>query len=155
MWLVEGLEGERFALISKTHHSLVDGVPGVDLATVLFDLEPNPGAAADRAGAVAAVAGALRRRAAARGGARHGQGEPPGSPTRAVSAATRPASSVGRVRDAAEGLGEIVWAGLNPAPETPLNVEIGPHRRFAVVRQELADYKRSRTCSAEPSTTSC
>ena len=45
------------------------------------------------------------------------------------------------VRDAAEGLGEIVWAGLNPAPETPLNVEIGPHRRYAVVRQHLADYK--------------
>ena len=40
-----------------------------------------------------------------------------------------------------EGIGEIVWAGLNPAPETPLNVEIGPHRRYAVVRQELADYK--------------
>ena len=37
IWLVEGLEGDRFALISKTHHSLVDGVSGVDLATVLFD----------------------------------------------------------------------------------------------------------------------
>jgi diacylglycerol O-acyltransferase / wax synthase len=34
-----------------------------------------------------------------------------------------------------------VWAGLNPAPETPLNVKIGPHRRYAVVRQQLADYK--------------
>ena len=34
-----------------------------------------------------------------------------------------------------------MWAGLNPAPETPLNVEIGPHRRYAVVRQQLADYK--------------
>ena len=45
------------------------------------------------------------------------------------------------VRDAAEGLGEIVWAGLNPAPQTPLNVEIGPHRRYAVVRQHLDQYK--------------
>jgi WS/DGAT/MGAT family acyltransferase len=35
-----------------------------------------------------------------------------------------------------------VWAGLNPAPETPLNVEIGPHRRYAVVRQQLSDYKQ-------------
>ena len=34
-----------------------------------------------------------------------------------------------------------MWAGLNPAPETPLNVEIGPHRRYAVVRHQLADYK--------------
>ena len=45
------------------------------------------------------------------------------------------------LRDAAEGVGELVWAALNPAPETPLNVPIGPHRRFRVVRQQLADYK--------------
>src|SRR3954471_18883275 len=41
-WLVQGLEDNRFALISKTHHALVDGVSGVDLATVLFDLDPVP-----------------------------------------------------------------------------------------------------------------
>ena len=60
---------------------------------------------------------------------------------RVVAAATRPATSLNLVRDAAEGLGELVWAGLNPAPETPLNVTIGPHRRFAVARQQLSDYK--------------
>ena len=42
LWLVQGLEGGRFALISKTHHALVDGVSGVDIATVLFDLQPRP-----------------------------------------------------------------------------------------------------------------
>ena len=41
-WMVEGLEDDRFALIFKTHHSLVDGISGVDLATVLFDLERHP-----------------------------------------------------------------------------------------------------------------
>src|SRR3954449_6201281 len=41
-WLVEGLEDGRFALITKTHHALVDGIAGVDLATVLFDLTPEP-----------------------------------------------------------------------------------------------------------------
>src|SRR5256714_14123128 len=41
-WMVEGLEDNRFALISKTHHALIDGIAGVDLATVLFDLEPVP-----------------------------------------------------------------------------------------------------------------
>src|SRR5947209_19161453 len=46
VWMVEGLEKDRFALISKTHHSLVDGISGVDLATVLFDLERNPSPAA-------------------------------------------------------------------------------------------------------------
>src|SRR5918996_2319435 len=42
IWLVQGLEGNRFALISKTHHAMVDGVAGVDIATVLFDLSPIP-----------------------------------------------------------------------------------------------------------------
>ena len=41
-WLVQGLDGNRFALISKTHHALIDGIAGVDLSTVLFDLEPVP-----------------------------------------------------------------------------------------------------------------
>src|SRR5436853_2062859 len=42
LWYVEGLEQDRFAIISKTHHALVDGISGVDLATVLFDLGPVP-----------------------------------------------------------------------------------------------------------------
>src|SRR3954454_1864232 len=42
LWLVQGLEDSRFALISKTHHALVDGISGVDLATVMFDLSPVP-----------------------------------------------------------------------------------------------------------------
>src|SRR5436190_6233977 len=41
-WLVQGLEDNRFGLISKTHHSMIDGVAGVDLASVLFDLTPVP-----------------------------------------------------------------------------------------------------------------
>jgi WS/DGAT/MGAT family acyltransferase len=61
--------------------------------------------------------------------------------TRAASALTRPDQTVRAAREAAEGLGEIVWAGLNPAPSTPLNVEIGPHRRFVGVRMTLADFK--------------
>ncbi len=42
LWLVQGLEGNRFAIVSKTHHALVDGVAGVDIGTVLFDLKPVP-----------------------------------------------------------------------------------------------------------------
>src|SRR3954447_12923102 len=42
VWLVEGLDGNRFALLSKTHHSLVDGVSGADLMTVLFDITREP-----------------------------------------------------------------------------------------------------------------
>jgi diacylglycerol O-acyltransferase len=42
MWLVEGLDEDRFAVISKAHHALVDGVSGVDITNVLFDLEREP-----------------------------------------------------------------------------------------------------------------
>src|SRR5215204_4004028 len=43
LWLVEGLQDGGFVLLSKTHHALVDGVSGVDLASVLFDLSPEGG----------------------------------------------------------------------------------------------------------------
>src|SRR5438477_3913638 len=42
MWLVDGVEGDRFAVIGKSHHCLVDGVSGVDISTVMYDLEPEP-----------------------------------------------------------------------------------------------------------------
>src|SRR5919107_658312 len=42
MWIVEGLDDGGFALISKTHHALIDGISGVDLASVMFDLSPVP-----------------------------------------------------------------------------------------------------------------
>ena len=41
MWLVEGLEDGRFAIVAKTHHAMIDGVGGVDLLTALFDLAPD------------------------------------------------------------------------------------------------------------------
>jgi diacylglycerol O-acyltransferase / wax synthase len=139
-WLVEGLHDNRFALIFKTHHALVDGVSGVDLGTVLFDLQPTPSAPPtdleawqpkpEPSGAELVVAGVR--------GMVGGAAE---LVARTMQAASRPASSLSMLRDAAEGVGEIVWAGLNPAPETPLNVEIGPHRRYSVVRQQLKDYK--------------
>jgi diacylglycerol O-acyltransferase / wax synthase len=139
-WLVEGVEGDRFALVFKTHHALVDGVSGVDLATVLLDLGPSaqrppeslePWQPRPQPSSVDLVAAGVRGVVGVAGGLA----------TRTVSAATRPGATLGKLRDAAEGIGEIVWAGLNPAPETPLNVEIGPHRRYAVVRHQLADYK--------------
>ncbi len=42
LWFVEGLEGGNVAVIQKTHHALVDGISGVDVATVLFDFTPEP-----------------------------------------------------------------------------------------------------------------
>jgi diacylglycerol O-acyltransferase len=140
MWLVEGLSGGRFAIISKNHHALVDGISGVDIVQVLFDAEREPPApdeglapwvaAPEPSSLDLVIAGArgMVRTAAT-------------LTARGVGAVSRPSASVELLRDAAEGLGELLWAGMNPAPETPLNVEIGPHRRYSTVRQSLADYK--------------
>jgi diacylglycerol O-acyltransferase len=42
IWLVQRVGDDSFALVCKTHHALVDGISGVDIMTVLFDLEPDP-----------------------------------------------------------------------------------------------------------------
>ncbi len=141
MWLVQGLEGGRFAIISKSHHALVDGIAGMDLLTVLFDLtvvprdvphEGEPWVPAPGPSALGLAARGLRGLAQL----------PFEAAAHAVSAATRPTQTLEQLREAVEGIGEVAWAGLNPAPETTLNVPIGPHRRLAFVRSELEDFKR-------------
>jgi WS/DGAT/MGAT family acyltransferase len=139
MWVVQGLEDDRFAIINKTHHALVDGVSGVDLATVLFDLGPvpperlelpewRPSPEPSQAQLVAeGVKGLLR--------------VPVDIGRNAVRAASHPERTLERALEAAEGLGEVAWANLNPAPDTPLNVPIGPHRRIVWVRTELDQFK--------------
>jgi diacylglycerol O-acyltransferase len=140
MWLIEGLQDDRFALISKTHHALIDGISGVDLATVLFDLSPapepvkhsgRPWTPRPEPGTVELVAAGLRGALSA--GIELAAG--------ALEVIAHPDQALVRAREAAEGIGEIVWAGLNPAPETPLNVDIGPHRRFVGVANQLEDFK--------------
>jgi WS/DGAT/MGAT family acyltransferase len=140
LWLVEGLRKRRFALISKTHHALVDGVAGVDIATVLFDVKPvpepiraeqewipnpTPSGAELAARGVGAVAKT-----------------PVGAARRLVGAVGSPRAAAQSIQDAAEGLGEVAWELANPAPELPLNVPIGPHRRYTWVRGDLAEFKR-------------
>jgi diacylglycerol O-acyltransferase len=139
VWLVQGLERNRFALISKTHHALVDGVSGVDIATVLFDLQPVPGeleepepwtpapVPSDVDLVAEGVKGLVRTPVSLAG--------------RALGAFQHPRRTAAQALEAAEGIGEVVWAGLNPAPDVPLNVEIGPHRRIWWVRSRLDDFK--------------
>ncbi len=138
LWLIQGLERNRFAVISKTHHALVDGVSGVDIASVLFDLGPvpqqpepdnwQPHPEPSQAELVAeGVKGLVRT--------------PFGLAARAARALEHPRRSLSVLGESAEAVGEVVWAGLNPAPETPLNVPIGPHRRVIWVRGRLDEYK--------------
>src|SRR3954470_24402323 len=150
--LVEGLAAEgaepRFALISKTHHALVDGVSGVDITSVLFDAIPEPEFEPPAADGDAAPA---ERPWVARP-------EPSSSQLLArawLERATVPAESIRALRDAARapwhaarragvglaGIGAMARAGLNPAPPTPLNVPIGPHRRYTWVDADLGELK--------------
>ncbi len=140
LWLVEGLAGNRFALLSKTHHALVDGVSGVDIATVLFDAsaEPMPVAPPDHEwvprplpSSTQLLADALLERATI-----------PGEVIRGVRHALRgPRQMAERMRGALAGLSAMTRAGLQTAPASPFNVRIGPHRRFTWVREDLAAFK--------------
>jgi diacylglycerol O-acyltransferase len=136
LWLVEGMADGRFAVIGKSHHALVDGVSGVDITTVLYDLDrepkrppssPPPWLARPEPTDSKLLGDALKERLTS-----------PGEIVRGVRHALRGPRQV--VRGAAATT-KIVGAGLK-APATPFNVEIGPHRRFAMVQTDLPDLKR-------------
>ncbi|HWD65451.1 MAG TPA: wax ester/triacylglycerol synthase family O-acyltransferase [Solirubrobacteraceae bacterium] len=140
LWLVEGLAGDRFALLSKTHHSLVDGVSGVDIASVMFDTAPDPAPVAPPSSPwiprplppdAQLLADALVERATV-----------PAEVLRGVRRAVRgPRQVAGKLGQALAGLGAMTWAGLQPAPPSPFNVSIGPHRRFTWVQADLSEFK--------------
>jgi len=140
MWLVQGLERDRFAILTKTHHAMVDGVSGVDIGTVLFDLEPSPEPAPVEDGWVP------RREPTAAELLARGVTDAVAAPVklaeRALRAVRRPEATARKAVEALEGLGEVVSAFADPAPDVPLNRPIGPHRRYAWAGADLATFKR-------------
>ena len=141
IWLVEGLSGDRFAIIAKTHHAMIDGVAGVDLLAVLFDVTATPREtetqewrpAREPSGAALVVrsfAGALRQPALAVDSAR--------------SAVTDVRATAGKVATLLGGVAATVRTQLSPAPASPLNARISEHRRYGMAATELDDYKRVR-----------
>ena len=139
LWLVQGLTRNRFALLTKTHHAVVDGVSGVDIATVLFDLNPVPEPAPSEDSWTPQPEPSSATLLA------KGVEDVARAPVRAVRRLERaiqhPDSAVRQVRDAVEAVSEVGWNFANPAPKVPLNVEIGSHRRFAWVRSDLEHFK--------------
>src|SRR4051812_4243256 len=139
LWYVEGLTGGRMALVSKTHHALVDGISGVDLATVLFDLDPEPPAieAVDAWQPRPEPSGAQL----AAEGVRNDLGALAGLPLRGLGLLGDPERALTDARETLGAVGEVVRAGLDPAPPSPLNLRIGPHRRFEWVAAALGELK--------------
>ena len=140
MWLVQGLEGNRVAIVTKTHHALVDGVSGMDIATVLFDLKPVPEQANGQSSWVPSPHPSSAELAAH--GLRGAATGPLKFARRAVRAATRPVGTARKASEAVEALGEVAWGFTNPAPDVPLNAPIGSHRRYTWSRGKLEDFKR-------------
>lgn len=140
MWLAQGLERDRFAILTKTHHAMVDGVSGVDIGTVLFDLEPRPEPAPAENGWTPqrepTTAELLAR------GVSDAVALPVKLAERALRAVREPEAAARKAVEALEGLGEVVGALADPAPDVPLNRPIGPHRRYVWASAELSTFKR-------------
>ena len=145
MYLVEGLAGDRTAVVTKTHPALVDGLGAIDIGQVILDPEP------DAVRSLPQSADEWRPR------------RPPGSAALVWEAwedyLRRPSAVLDTARTAVGDLRATAgrWAGVaggvvtavartavSPAPMSPLNAPIGRQRRVAVARASLEDLRTVR-----------
>jgi WS/DGAT/MGAT family acyltransferase len=143
VYLVEGLEHDRFAVVTKTHHALVDGAVALDIAQLV--VRDRPGFDEDvvdtwrprhEPSDLQLVAGAVTDAVFM-----------PGQVIDSVRENVDEAREIaGRV---VQGLGSlvstVVRGAARPAPTSPLNVEIGAARRFVMVGTDLDDYRKVRS----------
>jgi diacylglycerol O-acyltransferase len=140
LWVAEGLDDGRWALISKTHHCMVDGVSATDLLSVILspDRDATPDApdgwkAEPEPNPAELIMHSLALRAAS-----------PYEGLRTVLSAVRgPRRIAGQVTQVARGLANLRPL-LSPTPSTSLNGPIGPHRRWDWARARLGDVKQIR-----------
>jgi len=137
-WIVEGLEGGRVAMISKTHHCMIDGVSGADLLSVLLSATPEPPTEAvprwmPRPAPTRLAL--LRDEALAR------ISGPLGFASRLL---RHPTDTLASVRDGLTAVGETLSSGLRMASPTPFNQPIGPHRRFDWTVTDIAAIREIR-----------
>jgi len=137
-WIVEGLEGGRFALLSKTHYALADGNEPDLLDAVLSadagepcepaePFRPRPMPSAFELVRDEVVRGARLVEKAAR-----------------RLRAPRPGERVASLRRRAESLAGLLGYALRRGTETPLTGRVGPHRRFDFLALPLADAEQVR-----------
>lgn len=131
--LLEGLEGDRWALVTKAHHCLVDGLSGAAVATILLDAEPDP---ADEGATIAAYLAGSEN---GDDGAHGAFGRLRGTVAGGLDAALHPRRLLRQSRALAETL---VRDEIVSAPRTSLNGSIGASRRMAAVDVPLAELKR-------------
>jgi diacylglycerol O-acyltransferase len=146
LYLIEGLEGDRHAYLSKTHHALVDGVSALDVGTIMLDPNPegtemqipeerwDPDEPSPEMLFVRAATDRIR--------------EPLRSARKAATGAlTMPRETAKRVVRTAEGFTGLAANGPS-APRSALNVEIGRDRRVAYLGTDLQTLKDARSDGA-------
>jgi diacylglycerol O-acyltransferase len=140
IWMVEGLEDGGWAMLSKTHHAMVDGVSGTDLLSVIMDTSPEPSVPLpdDWEPRPAPSTAELAARAVI------DLARSPYEQLRALRASTRmPHQAARQLADVARGLSS--YRGIvKPTPLSSLNGPIGPHRRYAWASTTVDDVKRVR-----------
>ncbi len=140
-WVVEGLDGDRFALISKVHHCMIDGISGVDIMQLI--MSPTPDAELETPPAYVprpAPSGAeLLRDELLRNVSL------PFQAVRDFRAFAEQATDLRReLRTRLGAVAQTLGATLSSASETPINGPIGPHRRFDWARTPIAEIKQVR-----------
>lgn len=131
MWIVEGVEGDRFALITKVHHCMIDGVSGAALLEVL--LQPEPDGEPDSAPPFYP-----RPEPPQFSMLREELGRRVRTPIELMSRLLQDPTHVWQ--DLGHGLSavaDMLPAGLRPATHTPINRPVGPHRRFGWLTMDL------------------
>ncbi|MBA3339903.1 MAG: wax ester/triacylglycerol synthase family O-acyltransferase [Geodermatophilaceae bacterium] len=141
LYIVDGLSDDRFAVISKTHHAMVDGIGALDIGQVILDVTPSPRESAEDLWTPTpqpspveligdAVAEYLQRPSSVIDSVRGG-----------IADFKRTAN---RVIDTAGGLAAAARMAARQAPSSPLNGVIGAQRRFGIARTSLENYKHVR-----------
>jgi diacylglycerol O-acyltransferase / wax synthase len=144
LWLVEGLADDRWALISKVHHCMVDGVAGTDLMQLMFDLAPDAQHEAPKdwtprrsPSSVELMAGSVTDSLT------HPLQQLAATPT--VGGAVRTAKGMASSsKSLARTVPSLVKQAITPTARS-LNGAIGPHRRWAWTEGRFEEFKAVRT----------
>jgi len=141
-WVIEGLEGNRFAVITKIHHCMLDGEAGADLAQILMSPDPRYRIPEDPPAYIPRPAPTplelFRGEVAFRASL----------PVQAIRDIRNLSRQTENLRDEigirARALGDLVGLAVRPPSETPMNADVGPHRNFDWLTMDLAAVKAVR-----------
>jgi WS/DGAT/MGAT family acyltransferase len=140
IWIIDGLDDGKWALFCKVHHSMVDGISGTDLLSVVMNITPEitlteqiswePRPAPNELGLVVNAFEELMRAVM--------------RPVSAIATVTRlPGQAVRQIQEVARGLGSMAEV-VRSTPVSSLNGPIGPHRRYAWASTSVDEVKAVR-----------